>query len=64
MTTTTYCKEFEAHREAMSWARVKTNAHRNGDRAVFVVVPGPSDNFAVVDLETGIDLGLGYEFTN
>ncbi len=29
---------------------------------LYCLVDGPEDNFAVVDLETAIDLGVGYEW--
>jgi hypothetical protein len=33
--------------------------HKNKNES-FALVPGPDDNYAVVDLMTGIELGLGY----
>jgi hypothetical protein len=59
MKATTYTKFFQSYDSAYSWMRMK-NKHSSD---IFCLVNGPSDNYAVVDLDTAIELGIGYEFT-
>ena len=37
--------------------------NRTHIKEIFCLVDGPEDNFAVVDLETAIDLGIPYEWS-
>jgi hypothetical protein len=57
-----YMKQFESEDEATELCRLKNTACRNAGnhRDIFAVVDGPEDDFAVVDLLTAINLGLGY----
>ena len=57
MKTETYLKEFEGYDEAFEWCVTKNGISK---KDIFCVVPGPSDNFAVVDIMTAIELELGY----
>ena len=60
----TYLREFTDRDDAVAWMTQKNRAcHRAGNTTdLYAVVDGPTDNFAVVDLDTAIDLGLGYEW--
>jgi len=51
-------KFFSTEDEARNYMRFLNNAHAE---EVFCLVDGPEDNFAVVDLETAIDLEMPYE---
>jgi hypothetical protein len=57
-----YVKEFGSEKAALDWMRMKNRATRQatGRRELFAVVPGPESGFAVVDLDTAIDLGASY----
>lgn len=59
---TTYIKEFNEYDSAFDWMKMKNQAcERAGNKNDwFCVVPGPDENFAVVDSWTAIDLQLGY----
>lgn len=57
MTTKTYLKAFNEYDQAYDWMVMK---NQTSVRDIFCVVPGPEDNFAVVDLQTAIELELGY----
>lgn len=50
-----YLKFFQTYDKAY-WHMIDKN--QNNDN--YAVVPGPADNYAVVDLHTAIDLNLGY----
>lgn len=56
----TYIKLFTAEANADVWMRGKNRANRDG--LIYCVVPGPRDDYAVVDLETAIELGAGYRW--
>jgi len=58
MKTTTYHKEFTSECNASEWMRMKNRASRDG--SIFCLVPGSTLNYAVGDLITAIELGLGY----
>lgn len=64
--TTTYCKFFDAENDAFTRCSIKNRAARaaNNYKDIYCVVDGPSDNFAVVDLSTAIDLGQGYHIVD
>jgi len=62
MKTQTYHKEFNTENEARSLMVMKNRASR--DNSIFCLVPGSAKNYAVVDLRTAIDLGLGYEWSH
>lgn len=59
----TYCKFFGSENNARSRCSMKNRGARlaNNYRDIYCLVTGPSNNFAVVDLSTAIDLGQGYE---
>lgn len=61
---TIYMKEFKTEGAAMDWMRLKNRAAKlaGNRRDMLVVTDGPSDNFAVVDLNTAIELGGGYKW--
>ena len=50
-------KFFSNEEEARDYMRSLNHTHTE----VFCLVDGPEDNFAVVDLETAIDLEMPYE---
>jgi hypothetical protein len=54
----TYCKYFNTEDEAQEWMTMKNRTSVND---IYCMVPGPADNFAVVDHLTAIELGLGYK---
>ena len=56
--STTYIKEFSNEREANNWMVMKNQTQRDG--SIFCLVPGATLDYAVVDLMTAIELGLGY----
>lgn len=62
MIQSTYIKEFNEYYQAHEFMCMKNKAcERAGNKNdIFCLVPGPADNFAVVDLVTGIDLQMGY----
>lgn len=64
MKAETYNKQLGTnYREAFDWMTMKNQASRraNNYRDIYCVVPGHNgNNYAVVDLRTAIDLGLGY----
>ena len=60
MKTTTYIKRFTTEEAAYSWMVMKNRASA---KDIFCLVPGEDNNFAVVDLCTAIDLGLGYKWS-
>jgi hypothetical protein len=57
-----YMVEFDTENAAIARCSMKNRACRraNNYRDIYCVVPGPADDFAVVDLETAIDLEGGY----
>lgn len=58
----TYLKFFASKERALDWMRmINTAAQRAGNkRDLMVVTDGPEDNFAVMDLDSAIELGGGY----
>ena len=64
MKTQTYCKFFQTKDGAMQFMRLQNRAAASAGnrRDVLCVTDGPSDNFAVVDLKTAIELGNGYSW--
>jgi hypothetical protein len=62
MTTAIYVVEFNSENAAIARCSMKNRACRraNNYKDMYAVVDGPSDNFAVVDLRTAIELGCGY----
>lgn len=65
MNKQTYIKPFADYNKAFSWMTMKNKAfEKAGNKKDSVcVVPGPDNDYAVVDLLTGIELGLGYVWT-
>ena len=59
----TYCKYFDDENKARQWCSMKNGAARRAQnfRDIYCLVDGPSDDYAIVDLVTAIDLGFGYE---
>lgn len=51
-----YCEFFETEEEAIATCRAVNRGLNSKDPACCVVVDGPEDNYAVVDLETAKDL--------
>lgn len=62
MKTETYLKHFNEYDEAFDWMIMKNRACKKAGNKddIYCVVPGPENNYAVVDLGTAIDLQLGY----
>ncbi len=60
----TYVRAFESESKAISWMRMKNRSARlaGNTRDVFCVVDGPSDDWAVVDIATAVDLGAPYRW--
>ncbi len=61
-TSETYIKDFDTYCEAFDWMKFKNKSFEKAGnkRDTMCVVPGHSDNYAVVDHSTAINLGLGY----
>ena len=59
----TYIKYFATENAAFDRCTMKNLAcKRAGNYSeIYAVVDGPEDNFAVVDLDTAIELGFGYQ---
>lgn len=57
----TYVKYFKEESDAYSWMKMKNKVQVKLTN-LFVLVDGPEDNFAVVDLRTAQDLGTGYQW--
>ena len=53
---TDYCEVFATEEEAIAAYRQVNRGRNSRDPACCVVVDGPEDNYAVVDLETAKDL--------
>jgi hypothetical protein len=62
MTTETYIKHYSEYDTAFEMMTQKKKACKRAGNSkdIYCVVPGPQDDYAVVDLGTAIDLGLGY----
>jgi hypothetical protein len=62
----TYCKFFDTEESAFIRCQNRNRAARaaNNFKDIYCLVDGPSDNFAVVDLSTAIDLGNGYQIVD
>ncbi len=62
----TFMKEFKKNSEAMSLMRSMNYTTRRAtkNRQVVAVVPSANNGFAVVDIKTAIELGLGYIWEN
>jgi hypothetical protein len=58
-----YLKTFVVEDDARGWMRMMNRARRDNIYArIYVLVDGPSDDFAVVDLKTAIDMDAPYEW--
>ncbi|HNJ57374.1 MAG TPA: hypothetical protein PKI54_13355 [Bacteroidia bacterium] len=67
MKAETYVKQFADYDTAFEWMRMKNKAFARANNKVDIlcVVPGyEGDNYAVVDLMTAIELGLGYVWSS
>ena len=51
---------FDSESEAWDYMVMRNRAHQRGDKQLVVLVDGPEDNFAVMDLESAIDNGFSY----
>lgn len=62
MRQATYTRFFKVENEALDMCSMKNSACRRAknSRDRFAVVDGPDNNFAVVDLITAFELGVGY----
>ena len=62
----TYCVFFDSENAAFIRCQNRNRAARNAGnyKDIYCLVDGPSDNFAVVDLVTAIDLGTGYQIVD
>lgn len=65
MKTPPYLAEFSDRQQAHDRMKLKNRACRaaGNQRDIYCLVSGPSDNWAVMDLASAIDLGLGYEWS-
>jgi len=61
MKAQTYIKEFNDETKAREWMVMKNQTQRDG--SIFCLVPGEEKDWAVVDLSTAIELGMGYEWS-
>jgi hypothetical protein len=58
-----YLKTFAVEDDAHDWMRMMNRARRDNIYAtIYVLVDGPSDDFAVVDIKTAIDMDAPYEW--
>jgi hypothetical protein len=64
-TTNSYLKFFADVDKAYNWMRMKNISCKaaNNFKDLFVMIDGPENNFAVVDLNTAIDMNVSYEWT-
>lgn len=62
----TYINHKPTYEAAFDFMAMKNRAcERAGNKNdTFCVVPGPENNYSVVDLATAIDLGMGYVFSS
>ena len=51
---------FDSENEARDYMVMRNRAHQRGDKQLVVLVDGPEDNFAVMDLESAIENGFSY----
>ena len=51
---------FDSENEARDYMVMRNRAHQRGDKQLVVLVDGPEDNFAVMDLESAIENGFLY----
>ena len=63
MKTETYIRFFYTENDALVRCELKNKACKraNNYRDIYAVIDGPEDNYAVVDLKTAIDHGMGYQ---
>ena len=63
MQTKRFTKMFKSESRAVEFVRLQNIAMKAaGNQNLLVVAPGPDDNFAVMDIENAIELGLGYQW--
>jgi len=64
MNATQYLKMFKTESAAMQYMRMKNRACKAaGNRCdLYVVCDGPEDDFAVMDIESAIEMGMGYKW--
>jgi hypothetical protein len=56
-----YCKFFDDEEKADNWMKMKNRSRmlaKNYD--MFAMIDGPENNFAIVDISTAIEMGMGY----
>ena len=56
-----YMKFFNTEKDALRWKDIKNNVNCN-KKQHYVVIDGPENNFAVVDLRTAIEMDMPYRF--
>lgn len=60
---TKFIKTFLTESRAMEFVRLQNIAMKAaGNHNLLVVAPGPDDNFAVMDIKSAIELGIGYQW--
>jgi hypothetical protein len=59
-----YLKTFKSESRAMDVMRLKNRACKaaGNRRDLFAVIPGPEDNWAVIDIRSAIEIGSGYRW--
>lgn len=62
MKAETYTKQFTSYEKAYEWMVMKNQINKNPDQ-LFCLVDGPDNGYSVVDLNTAIDLGMGYTWS-
>ena len=53
---------FDSECEARDYMVMRNRAHQRGDKQLVVLVDGPENNFAVMDLESAISNGFCYSW--
>lgn len=60
-----YTKIFATEEQAFNWMRMKNRACKkaNNNKDIFVMVDGPSDDFAVMDIDSAIKNEFFYSWS-
>jgi hypothetical protein len=66
MKAQTFIKEYSNYDDAFEYQNLKNISFNKAGNEIDLacVVPGPNNNYAVVDHNTAIELGLGYVFSS
>ena len=61
-----YCRFFSKEDKAIDLCRIKNRACRKAKnlKDIYAVIEGPADDWAVVDIDTAIDHGCGYQIVD